>query len=241
MASEPEDVRSVMNDVLVATRTENIVDSGNDSSGNGRELSGLNSPGMFDQKDQEEPRVDKEDHGDSGMERLCKIVSEFQIGMSPKAIQKEMNNEFVIKDGNNSIYISAFNATAWEIWFVGLERRTHCSAFRNTFFKLKESFGIESNFGKRNSNGYILGKGSVMIKSSGIDFKIKDVFYTPSFKRNILSMRMLIDQGFEITFHGTNCSIIKPIKFEDCGRNRKKKDPQDRVKNEFILRCEPYP
>ncbi|KAL8206100.1 hypothetical protein R6Q57_009651 [Mikania cordata] len=75
------------------------------------------------------------------------------------------------------------------------------------FDELRMSHGIETKIKKKKT--FIHGKGNINLFTDGINHKVKDVFFTPSLKRNLLSMNMLVNQGFEITFQGASCITSK--------------------------------
>ncbi|KAD4179547.1 hypothetical protein E3N88_28138 [Mikania micrantha] len=229
-------------------------DSGEDSGGD-RDFSRENQLNMFDRDDQgKEHGDDRENHGECGLENLCKSVTDFKIGTTSRSIGnkgvmaarrfKELVNErkkkpvddhicsYCNRPGkfrdicksrilNREFVVYGTENMGWHgTWFVGLERRTHCCAYKGLFNSLKLSHGIETRLTKRNVKAYILGKGKVEISCNGTKLSVKKVYHTPKLGRNVLSMNMLAAQGYKVTITGTMCTITKP-------NQRKEKVTQD--------------
>lgn len=57
----------------------------------------------------------------------------------------------------------------------------------------------------------ILEKDEVMFKTDDDEIKIKDVLYSPSIKRNLLSVESLIDTGRVVMFTATHAYILDNI------------------------------
>lgn len=46
-------------------------------------------------------------------------------------------------------------------------------------------------------------------KGGRIDVKLKDVYYVPGLKANVISVSRMLDAGYTVTFSPRNCSICK--------------------------------
>ncbi|KAL8263443.1 hypothetical protein R6Q59_024792 [Mikania micrantha] len=81
---------------------------------------------------------------------------------------------------------------------------------KKLFKTIKESYGIEAFDKKTKISSYFWGKGSIEISSNETTHILDSVYYQARLGRNVLSLKTLINQGFEVTFEGTMCVVTKP-------------------------------
>ncbi|KAJ0452581.1 putative transcription factor interactor and regulator CCHC(Zn) family [Helianthus annuus] len=91
-----------------------------------------------------------------------------------------------------------------EIWYVNTSFKCHYSGNLNSFKRIKNMFGVETNTGE-NHVYFIRGIGAVDVTSGSEKFRIQGVYYTPELDRNVLSLDQVIIQGYTVKINGERC------------------------------------
>ncbi|KAJ0503552.1 putative transcription factor interactor and regulator CCHC(Zn) family [Helianthus annuus] len=103
--------------------------------------------------------------------------------------------------------VNGIDGGLWlEIWYVNTSFKHHYSGNLNSFKRIRNMFGVETNTGE-NQFYFIRGIGAVDITSGSEKFRIQGVYYTPELDRNVLSLDQLIFQGYTVKFNGERCKI----------------------------------
>ncbi|KAJ0516382.1 putative transcription factor interactor and regulator CCHC(Zn) family [Helianthus annuus] len=109
------------------------------------------------------------------------------------------DSEFIINGTDGGLWS--------EIWYVNTKLKRHFSGNLDSFKRIKNIFGVETNTGE-NHVYFIRGIGAVDVVSGNEKFRIQSVYYTPELDRNILSLDQLIIQGFTVKFNGERCKLF---------------------------------
>ncbi|GJZ03524.1 hypothetical protein Tco_0536799 [Tanacetum coccineum] len=105
-----------------------------------------------------------------------------------------------------------------EFWYVNPTISKHMSLTTYLFHKTKECFFVEEH---KSNLLYTHGIGCIELTTKDTNYTIPYVSYVPEININVLSMKQLIFQGFEVEIFGDKCNIthlFDPIN----GKNDKK-------------------
>ncbi|PWA55922.1 ARID DNA-binding domain-containing protein [Artemisia annua] len=96
--------------------------------------------------------------------------------------------------------------TAWDnIWYVSDEYPRHMNPNLDVFEKFKAEIVGTSATGEAGLN--VQGIGEVLLPTEVRNFVIPGVFYVPNASLNTLSLSQLMQQGFEVVFKDTKCTV----------------------------------
>ena len=101
-----------------------------------------------------------------------------------------------------------------DVWFVDSGCSNHMCGERNMFSSLDTAFTHNVKLGN-NHKLEVSGKGVVKITLNGVSYVIRDVYYVPELKNNLLSVGQLQEKGLDVLFKGgeqRTCSIFHPTK-----------------------------
>ncbi|KAJ0794603.1 putative transcription factor interactor and regulator CCHC(Zn) family [Helianthus annuus] len=109
---------------------------------------------------------------------------------------------------DSEFIISGTDGGRWsEIWYVSTKLKRHFSGNLDSFKRIKNIYGVETNTGE-NQFLFIRGIGVVDVVSGSEKLRIQSVYYTPELDRNILSLDQLIIQGITVKFNGERCKLF---------------------------------
>ena len=103
--------------------------------------------------------------------------------------------------------VQGTNGGNWDkIWYISKFYSKHMTPNRDLFLRFKPCFDpvtqeLDTHFIVSN------GVGEIMLETSETKLLILCMAYVPEIGLNILSMKQLINQGFEISLDGTTCTI----------------------------------
>lgn len=94
------------------------------------------------------------------------------------------------------------NANASNLWYLDNGASNHMSGQRSKFKELNEEIKGQVKFGD-GSIVQIMGKGSVAVRcKAGGEQILREVYYIPSLRSNIISLGQLAEDGYKITLNG---------------------------------------
>lgn len=115
-----------------------------------------------------------------------------------------------------------------DFWYVDSGASSHMCSSRQFFseFNSKGTGFVQLADSSKKSEVKGIGSGilNCIIDNKVIKVKVRDVLYVLSFGSNLLSVKKLNEEGFEVTFKDNNCKIIKSGRVVACARLGKGKE-----------------
>jgi hypothetical protein len=139
-----------------------------------------------------------------GGKKTRKIRGGRRIRKHELSLQKQLNNNFL---QHGEFVVKGSEEYGWRhTWFVNPTRSHHVTTDKGLIFDIFEN---HKDFTIKEGNKHFMfeGKGSSLINTNGETILVKSVHYMPRFGRNILSLRQLGIDGFDITIMGMVCYI----------------------------------
>ncbi|GJT05593.1 ARID DNA-binding domain-containing protein [Tanacetum coccineum] len=109
-----------------------------------------------------------------------------------------------IKISGDYLVLGTENGCWNEFWYVNPTISKHMSPTRYLFHKTKECFFVEEH---KSNLLYTHGIGGIELTTKDTNYTIPYVSYVPEININVLSMKQLILQGFEVEIMGDKCNI----------------------------------
>eukprot|EP00257_Ricinus_communis_P024695 XP_025012109.1 uncharacterized protein LOC112533883 [Ricinus communis] len=119
------------------------------------------------------------------------------------------------------------------IWFLDSRCSNHMCGDKNEFEHFDETFRQKVTLGN-NTKLNVLGKGNVRLKVSGFSYTVREVFFVPELKNNLLTIVQLQEKGLAILIQGGTLKFYHP----DKGLIIQTEIAKNRM---FVLRAEPLP
>ncbi|GJT50636.1 ARID DNA-binding domain-containing protein [Tanacetum coccineum] len=91
-----------------------------------------------------------------------------------------------------------------DFWYVNSTISKHMSPSKHLLYKMKECFFVEEH---KSNLLYTHGIGGIELTTEDTSYTIPYVSYVPEININVLSMKQLILQGFEVEIIGDKCNI----------------------------------
>ena len=114
----------------------------------------------------------------------------------------EEGNVFVAQSGGESKGL---------LWFLDSGCSNHMCGDQGRFIDLDESFSSTVKLGN-NTRMNVEGKGNLKLILNGVTYVIKDVYYVPDLKNNLLSIGQLQQKGLSFLFQYDVCKVFHPEK-----------------------------
>ncbi|KAJ0442037.1 putative transcription factor interactor and regulator CCHC(Zn) family [Helianthus annuus] len=127
------------------------------------------------------------------------IRQAIETGIQKHEEDEVRNSEFIVNGTDSGLWS--------EIWYVNTNFKRHYSGNLDSFKRIKNMFGVETNTGE-NHFYFIRGIGAVDVISGSEKFRIQSVYYTPEMDRNVLSLDQLVIQSFTVKFNGERCKLF---------------------------------
>ena len=126
---------------------------------------------------------------------------------------KEANYVEVDKDEELLLmaYVEKLDAKRSDAWFIDSGCSNHMCGDKGMFSNLVEELRHSVKCGN-NTRMTVAGKGSVKLMFNGLSFVIRDVYYVPELRNNLLSVGQLQEKGVAIVINNGSCSMYHPDK-----------------------------
>ncbi|GJU67717.1 ARID DNA-binding domain-containing protein [Tanacetum coccineum] len=112
----------------------------------------------------------------------------------------------------------------WDnFWYVNSTISKHMSPSKHLLYKMKECFFVEEH---KSNLLYTHGIGGIKLTTEDTSYTIPYVSYVPEININVLSMKQLILQGFEVEIMGDKCNITHM--FDPINGKKDKKSQSER-------------
>ena len=108
-------------------------------------------------------------------------------------------------------YVEMNNARRGDVWYLDSGCSNHMCGDKNLFCDLNEEFKQNVKLGN-NTCMVVLGKGSVKLTLSGITHVVREVFFVPELKNNLLSIGQLQERGLTIVIQHGKLKVYHPEK-----------------------------
>jgi len=108
-------------------------------------------------------------------------------------------------------YVQDKKTSKEEVWFLDSGCSNHMSGNKDWFIEMDEQFRHSVKLG----NGVkmmVMGKGSVKLVTAGLTQVVRDVFFIPELKNNLLSIGQLQEKGLAIVMKDKACKIYHPTR-----------------------------
>ncbi|CAM8947307.1 unnamed protein product [Rhodiola kirilowii] len=92
------------------------------------------------------------------------------------------------------------------IWFLDSGCSNHMCGVQSMFTSLDESFSHSVKLGN-NSRMSVAGKGSIKLVIGGLTYVIRNVYYVPELRNNLLSIGQLQEKGIAILIENGMCKL----------------------------------
>lgn len=108
-------------------------------------------------------------------------------------------------------YIEDKNAKREGVWFLDSGCSNHMSGSKDWFMEMDEQFRHSVKLGN-GAKMTVMGKGSIKLETEGLTQVVRDVFYIPELKNNLLSIGQLQERGLAIVMKDRACKIYHPTR-----------------------------
>jgi hypothetical protein len=122
------------------------------------------------------------------------------------SLQKQLNNNFL---HYGEFVVKGTEEFGWKhTWFVSPTRSHHVTSDKGLIFDI---FDNHKDITIKEGNRHFMfeGKGSAIINTNGEAIVVNSVHFMPRFNRNVLSLRQLGIDGFNVTIMGMVCYLKK--------------------------------
>ncbi|GJT03274.1 ARID DNA-binding domain-containing protein [Tanacetum coccineum] len=113
-----------------------------------------------------------------------------------------------------------------DFWYVNSTISKHMSPSKHLLYKMKECFFVEEH---KSNLLYTHGIGGIELTTEDTSYTIPYVSYVPEININVLSMKQLILQGFEVEIIGDKCNITHM--FDPINGRKNKKSQSERMED----------
>jgi hypothetical protein len=108
-------------------------------------------------------------------------------------------------------YVQDKKTSKEEVWFLDSGCSNHMSGNKDWFIEMDEQFRHSVKLGN-GAKMMVMGKGSVKLVTAGLTQVVRDVFFIPELKNNLLSIRQLQEKGLAIVMKDKACKIYHPTR-----------------------------
>jgi transposase InsO family protein len=134
--------------------------------------------------EQEEDTTDIEDHED---------------------YEEDTASDDVLEAAINSLDI---NTSKDSTWIIDSGAARHGTGQRSALSNLESERYVSSVISAGGQSHPVEGIGNACIRHSDDEIKISNVLYTPEVKRNIMSVRSFVKEGYRVTFDDPDCTLV---------------------------------
>ncbi|XP_050890748.1 uncharacterized protein LOC127096185 [Lathyrus oleraceus] len=108
-------------------------------------------------------------------------------------------------------YIDMFGGDRDNIWFIDSGCSNHMCGDSSLFCDLEKGFNEVVRLGNYASMN-VVGKESVQLTVKGVNHLVRDVYYVPGLKNNLLSVGQLQERGLAVLMRSNMCRIYHHTK-----------------------------
>ncbi|XP_073223554.1 uncharacterized protein [Cicer arietinum] len=136
----------------------------------------------------------------------CHKLGHFQYECQANYAGLEESEEMVLM-----AYVDTLEDDRNVEWYIDSGCSNHMCGDSSLFCELEEGFNKVVRFGNYASMN-VVGKGSVRLTVKGVNHLVRDVYYVPGLKNNLLSVGQLQERGLAVLMKSNECRIYHDTK-----------------------------
>lgn len=136
----------------------------------------------------------------------CHKLGHYQYECQANYADLEESEEMVLM-----AYVDMFGGDRDVVWYIDSGCSNHMCGDSSLFCELEEGFNKVVRLGNYASMN-VVGKGSVRLNVKGVNYLVRDVYYVPGLKNNLLSVGQLQERGLAVLMQSNECRIYHHTK-----------------------------
>ena len=136
----------------------------------------------------------------------CHKLGHYQYECQANYADLEESEEMVLM-----AYVDTFGGDRDVVWYIDSGCSNHMCGDSSLFCELEEGFNKVVRLGNYASMN-VVGKGSVRLNVKGVNYLVRDVYYVPGLKNNLLSVGQLQERGLAVLMQSNECRIYHHTK-----------------------------